>query len=255
MKPKVAIFKLTSCSGCQQVILNCENELLDIVGAVELAHFVEARRQNQPGPYDIGIVEGSVSTPEEVKRIKEIRAECKVLMALGTCAVFGGVQALRNWWSLDQIKRTVYEHPEAVEALAWSTGIDLYVPVDARLPGCAPDKEQLLDCLVGLLADKRPELATHSVCVECKLKGNLCLLVSQQAPCLGPVIRAGCGAACPSYGQACYGCFGPCEEANVAGLERIFESRLGLSREEIRRYFLKISSNAEAFSSFSGKNA
>lgn len=246
MKPKIGLFKFTSCSGCQQMILNCEQELLDILGAVEIVHFVEARRENSPGPYDVAIVEGSISTPEEVERIKEVRAQSKILVAVGACAVFGGLQALRNWWPLEAIKQEVYERPEEVEALAWSTGIDTYVPIEVSLQGCAPSKDQFLDCLVGLLLGKRPELTPHCVCVDCKLKGNVCLLIADGLPCMGPVTMAGCGAACPSHGRACYGCFGPSNDPHINGMGRVFE-RLGLSRKDIRRQFLRMNANAEAF--------
>ncbi|MBT9167341.1 MAG: NAD-reducing hydrogenase HoxS subunit delta [Syntrophomonadaceae bacterium] len=245
-KPKVAIFKFSSCSGCQLVFLNCEEELLDIAEVVDIAYFVEGKRDNKPGPYDIGFVEGAISCPEEVSRIKEIREQCQTLVAIGSCAIHGGLQALKNWKSLEWVKREVYPQPELVSTLEWAQGIDDYVPVDAYLPGCPIDKGQLLEFIKSVLLGRTPNLRRHSVCMECKMKENVCVLVAGDVPCMGPVTVAGCGALCPSYGRGCYGCFGPMDDPNPEFLARIFEKK-GLSNEDIVRQFRKITPNAEAF--------
>ncbi|MCC6446716.1 MAG: oxidoreductase [Armatimonadetes bacterium] len=245
-KPKIAIFKFSSCSGCQLVFLNCENELLDIAGALDIAYFVEAKRGGDPGPYDIGFVEGAITAPEEAERIKEVREQCKTLVAIGACACHGGIQSLKNWMKVEDLKKTVYEHPDKVSTLDWSTPVDMYVPIDAYLYGCPIDKDELLELVLSALIGRSPQLRPHAVCMECKLKGNPCLMISRKEACMGPVTRAGCAATCPSVGRACYGCHGPCNDPNVAGLARQFEG-LGLSGPEIVRRLRQFTGYAEAF--------
>jgi len=245
-KPKIAVFKFSSCSGCQLVFLNCENELLDIAGAVEIAYFVEAKRGGDPGPYDIGFVEGAITTPEEVERIHEVRRECKTLIAIGACATSGGIQSLKNWMNLEDLKKTVYEHPDKVSTLEWSTPVDMYVPVDGCLYGCPIDKNELLEFILSALIGRTPQLRPHAVCVECKLKGNTCLMVARNEPCMGGVTRAGCGALCPSVNRACYGCHGPGSDPNVISLAKQFEM-MGLSGPEIARRLRQFTGYAEAF--------
>jgi sulfhydrogenase subunit delta len=245
-KPKIAIFKFSSCSGCQLEFLNLENELLDLIGAIDIVYFVEAKRDNAPGPYDICFVEGAITTPEEVERVKEIRKECKLLVATGACATVGGVQALKNWADVEVYKKTVYEKPEEVHTLELSTGIDTYIPVDAYLHGCPIDKEELVEFIVSALLGRKPALRPYSVCMECKLNGNICLLTAYGIPCMGPVTRAGCKALCPTRGRGCYGCHGPMEDANPESMGRILE-RLGLSNDDIVRHFRMFTGNAEAF--------
>jgi sulfhydrogenase subunit delta len=214
-KPTVAVYKFSSCDGCQLGLLNLEDELLDIVGLVEFAYFLEARRQVLPGPYDIGLVEGSISTEEEAERIKKIRQECKTLIAIGTCATAGGVQALRNFGNLEQLTETVYQHPEYIHALPTSTAITDHVPVDFELWGCPINKYQAVEVIAALLHNRKPNLPEYSVCLECKRAGNTCVWVASGTPCLGPITRAGCGAICPHMNRGCYGCFGPCPTAEV----------------------------------------
>jgi len=243
-KPKIAVFKFTSCSGCQLEFLNIEDQLLDLVGAVDIAYFVEAKRENAPGPYDVAFVEGAISTPEEVERIKQIREQSSILVAVGACATSGGVPSIRNWKRTDFLKSTVYPEPSKVHTLEWATGIGVYVPVDLELRGCPFSRQQLLDAVVSLLLGKTPAFSTGPVCTECKLKDNVCLLVDKGEPCLGPVTVAGCGALCPSNGRACYGCFGPSDDPNVPGLVKIFEEK-GLSRDQILRVLRHVSGYAE----------
>ena len=233
-KPKVGIFKFASCSGCQLVFLNCEDELLDLVGALDIAYFPEAKRDNAPGPYDIAFVEGAITTPQEVQRILEIRRQSGLLVAIGACAVTGGLPSLKNWKRLPWIKSEVYPNPEWIDSLETAFGIDAYVRVDGYLKGCPISKSELLEFAVSALLGKVPNLRAHSVCVECKLNENVCLLTYEGARCMGPVTNAGCGALCPTNGRACYGCYGPNSDANVTSMGRIFE-RLGASRADIVR--------------------
>ena len=214
-KPTVAVYKFSSCDGCQLSLLNLEDELLELTGLVEIAYFLEARRRVLPGPYDIGLVEGSVTTEEEIERIKKIRRECKYLIALGTCATAGGVQALRNFGNVDLLTQTVYQHPEFIATLPTSTRIADHVKTDLELWGCPVNKYQVAEVVAALLQQRRPNLPEYPVCLECKLNGNICIMVAKGVPCLGPITRAGCGAICPSMHRGCYGCFGPCPTASV----------------------------------------
>jgi len=215
IKPKVAVHKFSSCDGCQLSILNLEDELLDLVGAIEVAFFLEATSAIQPGPYDIALVEGSVTTPHEVERLQKIRAESGVVVAIGTCATAGGIQSLRNFGDANAMAAFTYDHPEYLQYLETSTPIAEHIPVDLEIWGCPLNKYQLLEAIVALLQQRRPNLPTHSVCLDCKRKGVVCVMVAEGTPCLGPVTRTGCGALCPANGRGCYGCFGPAPEAEL----------------------------------------
>jgi sulfhydrogenase subunit delta len=217
-KPKVAVYKFSSCDGCQLSLLNLEDELLDLAGAVDIAYFIEATRTVKPGPYDIGIVEGSITTPHEAERIKDVRAECKYLIALGTCATAGGIQALRNFAKADEYAKTVYAHPEYLSYLEKSTSIAENVPVDLVIWGCPINKYTLVEVIAALLQNRRPNFPPSPVCLECKRNGTVCVVVAQGIPCLGPVVHGGCGALCPANGRGCYGCFGPSSVANFSAL-------------------------------------
>jgi len=208
-QPKVAVYKFSSCDGCQLSILNLEDELLDLAQAVDIAFFLEARSLVKPGPYDIALVEGSISTPHEAERIQEIRRETGYLVALGICATAGGIQSLRNFSHLDDLAWAVYEHPEYLQTLETSTPLSEHVKVDLELWGCPVNKYQVVEVISAFIQNRKPNLPTHSVCLDCKRNGTTCVLVAQGIPCLGPATRTGCGALCPASGRGCYGCFGP----------------------------------------------
>ncbi len=236
MKPKLAIWKFSSCDGCQLGLLDLEEELLQLAERVEIARFVEASRRVLPGPYDLSLVEGAVSAPEEVEQLRRIRERSRVLVAIGACATAGGIQGLRNFLDFDPVKVQVYPRPEIVRSLATATPVSEHVTVDFELHGCPVEKGQLLELVSALLAGRRPEIPAYSQCQECKAAGTPCIMVSRGEPCLGPVTRAGCGNRCPSVGRGCYGCFGPSEDANPAALGgRLAE--LGLEEATIRRWF------------------
>jgi len=245
-KPKIAVFKFASCDGCQLSLLDAEDELLLIAGAVEIANFPEASRRVLKGPYDIGLVEGSITTPHDVGRIRDIRKQCKVLITIGACATAGGIQALRNWKDVKDFARIVYASPEHIDALDRSMPIGSYVHVDFELRGCPINKHQLIEVLNAFLNKRKPTIPTHSVCIECKLRGNMCVLVAQEMPCLGPVTQAGCGAICPSYLRGCYGCFGPMENPNTASLS-VRLKECGESKHDIMLAFRGFNAYAEAF--------
>jgi sulfhydrogenase subunit delta len=245
-KPKVAVFKFASCDGCQLSLLDAEDELLLVAGAVDIANFPEASRRVVSGPYDIGLVEGSITTPHDVERVREIRKECRVLIAIGACATAGGIQALRNWKDVKEFTRTVYASPEYISTLDRSMPVGSYVHVDFELRGCPINKYQLLEVLNAYLNKRKPTIPTYSVCMECKLRGSVCVMVAQGTPCLGPATMAGCGAICPTYDRGCYGCFGPMENPNTGALAAHFEE-LGESRQDIMLAFRGFNAYAEAF--------
>jgi sulfhydrogenase subunit delta len=245
-KPRVAFYKFSSCSGCQQSMLNAEKQLVDVLNAIDFVYWIEAKRENLPGPYDLAIVEGSISTPHEVEMVKELREQAKVVIPIGACAVYGGPQALRNWADPEYLKKVSYEHPEYLDNLDTTTGIDSYIPVDYKVYGCGPNPAQLVEVVTDFLQGRTPNLPQHSVCVQCKLGGNVCLLVAGQQNCMGPVTVAGCGAACPSHKRGCYGCFGPMSAPNGMALAKRFEM-FGNSSDDIVRMFRNQNSNAPKF--------
>ncbi|MBI3175975.1 MAG: oxidoreductase [Chloroflexi bacterium] len=245
-KPTLAVYKFSSCDGCQLSILNMEDELLDIAGALDIAYFLEATRAERPGPYDIAIVEGSITTPHEAERIKEIRRQSKVLIALGTCATAGGIQSLRNFTDAKAYAQTVYDHPEFLHYLDTATPIAEHVPVDMELWGCPVNKGQVLEVISALLNNRRPNLPAYSVCLECKRRGTICVLVDKGIPCIGPATQAGCGAICPANGRGCYGCFGPTRSTNLDSLTNIL-TKLERTPGETVRLFRGISGYAPTF--------
>jgi sulfhydrogenase subunit delta len=216
MTRSLAVWKFASCDGCQLSLLDCEDDLLTLAGELDIAYFLEAGRAEVRDDYDISIVEGSITTEHDAQRIREIRARSGVLIAIGACANAGGVQALRNFAAIEDFTSLVYARPEYISTLARSTPASEHVHVDFELQGCPPDKGQLLEVISAHLNRRRPAIAAHSVCVECKRAGNVCVLVAHGTPCLGPLTHAGCGALCPRYHRGCYGCFGPAEAADTA---------------------------------------
>ncbi|MEU2266702.1 oxidoreductase [Streptomyces olindensis] len=216
--PTLAVFKLASCDGCQLTLLDCEDELLALAGQVRIAHFLEASSAVTPGPYDLTLVEGSVTTPADAERVREIRAQSRHLVTIGACATAGGIQALRNFADVEEFTRAVYARPDYIDVLATSTPVSDHVDVDFELRGCPIDRAQLLEVITAYLAGRKPDIPSHSVCFACKRRGTVCVTVAHDTPCLGPVTHAGCGAICPAYGRGCYGCFGPSGTPNLRAL-------------------------------------
>jgi coenzyme F420-reducing hydrogenase gamma subunit len=245
-RPKLAVWKFASCDGCQLSLLDCEDELLAIAGAVEIAHFLEASSGIVEGPYDLSLVEGSITTAEDAERIQRVRATSKALVTIGACATAGGIQALRNFADVDEFARVVYARPEYVSTLETSTPIASHVRVDFELRGCPIDKRQLLEVISAFLHGRKPEVASTSVCFECKRRGNVCVMVAHGTPCLGPVTHAGCGALCPTYDRGCYGCFGPMETPNTVSLTRQLKV-LGMGDRGVERVFRTFNAAAPEF--------
>jgi sulfhydrogenase subunit delta len=235
-KPKLAVWKFSSCDGCQLSLLDCEDELLAIADEVEIAYFLEASSATVKGSYDLSIVEGSITTAGDAERIQRVRRQSRRLVTIGACATAGGIQALRNFADVKEFISAVYASPEYVNTLATSTAISAHVTVDFELRGCPIDKRQLLEVITAFLAGRKPNIASTSVCTECKMHGTVCVMVARGTPCLGPVTHAGCGAICPAYNRGCYGCFGPKETPNTASLTRELRV-LGMSNRDVDRVF------------------
>ncbi|GAB3468755.1 NADH-quinone oxidoreductase subunit B family protein [Azotobacter salinestris] len=244
-RPRLAVWKFASCDGCQLSLLDCEDELLLLADALEIAYFAEASSTLAEGPYDLSLVEGSITTAHDAERIREVRRQSKFLVTIGACATAGGIQALRNFADVNDYLAVVYASPQYIETLATSTPIAAHVPVDFELRGCPINKVQLLEVISAFLAGRKPAIPTYSVCIECKRRGNLCVMV-QGTPCLGPVTHAGCGALCPGCRRGCYGCYGPMETPDTAMLARQW-SAMGVAPRDIRRAFHTFNAWAPAF--------
>ncbi|HLE89130.1 MAG TPA: oxidoreductase [Candidatus Limnocylindria bacterium] len=244
-RPRVGVVKLASCDGCQLTLLDLEDELIAIGQRFDLVEFPEATSRRSAGPYDVLLVEGSISTPEQLEQIVELRARSKLLVTIGACATAGGIQAMRNWSNEPEWRASVYPNPEDVESLATATPVADHVTVDAELRGCPIDGRQLLELLTALRLGRRPQLPDEAVCNECKRLGRVCVLVASDLPCLGPLTATGCRALCPGYNRACYACFGPKDAPNTASLSRWLAD--GRAPAEVDRLFAFFNGYAPAF--------
>ncbi len=251
--PLLAVWKFTSCDGCQLSLLDCEDQLLALAERLEFAHFPEASSRRLPGPYDLSLVEGSITTPEQVRQIQWVREQSAVLVAIGACATAGGIQALRNLAEVEDYVSTVYADPAYIATLETSTAISQHVRVDFELRGCPISKEQLLEVISAFLNRRRAQIPRHSVCIECKLAGTVCVSVSRGLNCLGPATQAGCGALCPRYGRACFGCYGPKENANPDALAVYWHEELGAEPVRIVETLRNFNADAEPFRRAAGR--
>ncbi len=233
-KPKVAFFDFAGCEGCQLTVIDLLQTQLDLIDAVEIVQFREAMSE-QGEDYQIAFVEGSCTRPSDEERLRRIREQAEIVVALGACAHTGGVNAMKNLKPLDQVRRCVYgESADYYETYA-ARPISAVIKVDAFIPGCPIDREEFARVVKALLLGKRPPVPDYPVCVECKLRENICLLLTGQ-PCLGPVTRAGCGAICPQYGIGCDGCRGLIPNPNENAMKEVL-ARAGLTVEEIQSRF------------------
>jgi sulfhydrogenase subunit delta len=234
-KPKVGIYGLTSCAGDQLVILNCEDELLDIVGALDIKSFPMAISGGDDNcPLDIVFVEGTVVQPEDEAMLKKLRERATLLIALGTCAVWGGIPAMKNEVAPEELNRKVYGPGGKIFKTLVPQPLSHFVKVDFAISGCPIEKEQLLQAVACLLHGDLPRLPNYAVCTECKMAEHLCLLVEKGQLCLGPITVAGCKARCPSYGRPCIGCRGPVEEANISSEVRVLKEK-GFTPSDIQK--------------------
>jgi coenzyme F420-reducing hydrogenase gamma subunit len=251
-KLRIAVHKFASCDGCQLAFLNLGTPLLDLASQVEIVHFAEAGPVNPGAGVDVAFVEGSISTAEDSERIRRIRAVSRFLITIGACATAGGLQALRNLADGRAWLSAVYAHPEYIDALATSTPVAAHVKVDFELWGCPVNSHQVLAALRALLEGAAPRPESDKVCLECKRRQNVCVLVTKGTACLGPVTRTGCGAICPRFGRDCYACYGSAENSNTTALRQRFEG-LGLVPEAIDRRFLSFNAAAPVFLDAAGK--
>ena len=244
--PRLAVWKFASCDGCQLTLLDAEDHLMGIAGAIEIAYFPEASRGVVEGRYNLSLVEGSITTAHDAARIREVREVSDTVVTIGACATAGGIQALRNWGDVDEFLSIVYAHPQYIETLDTSTPISDHVKVDFELRGCPISKYQLLEVVDAYLHRRKPNVPGHSVCVECKLRGTNCVMVAQGIPCMGPITQAGCGAICPAYDRGCYGCFGPAESPNIDSLASWW-GQLGVSDGDLVRALRTFNAYAPEF--------
>jgi sulfhydrogenase subunit delta len=234
-KPIVGIFGLTSCAGDQLVILNCEDELLKIADRFDIVDWVMAQSKNEEScSIDVALVEGVVAQEDDIERLKKIRERAKIVIAIGTCAVFGGVAAMKNQIPREVMKKEVYgDNIEFIDSVK-AQPIGSFVKVDYTLPGCPIEKPQLLQMLSSLAVGDVPEILNIPVCMECKMRENICLVVEKSAVCAGSLTVAGCNARCPSHNVPCGGCHGPVEETHYDANVTMFKES-GISREEIEK--------------------
>lgn len=249
-KPKLAVWKFASCDGCQLSLLDCEDEILALSELIQIANFPEASRNVIEGPYDLSLVEGSITTPHDKERIQQVREQSKFLVTIGACATSGGIQALRNYQDVTDYINIVYAKPEYIKTLTTSTAISDHVKVDFELNGCPINKYQLLEVIKSFLLEKKPNIPASSVCLECKRKGNTCVMVAHNTPCLGPITHAGCGALCPSYNRGCYGCYGPKETTNATALMHWLEQE-NVPNKTIVRLLRNFNNQAQPFAKVS----
>jgi len=255
-KLKIAVFKMTGCAGCQMELLRLEEELPFVLEIAEIQYFVMAKRENLEGPYDVSFVEGSISTPRELEELRDLRQRSRIVVAFGDCACHGCVPSILNWVPRDVAAKAVYENFEAIHSKKESyqkiCPLDEFVSVDIRLRGCPPHKSMILEVLRSIVLGAKPFLRRHPVCVECKLRENVCILTFEKRPCMGPVTAAGCGAICPTANRECEGCYGPMSDANASSLAQQF-LKIGLTRDDITRKFRKYAGITQAFAGEAGE--
>jgi len=251
-KPRIAVHKFASCDGCQLAFLSLGEPLLALSREVDIVHFAEAGPVDPDASVEITFVEGSVTTPDDIERIQRIRAHSRYLVTIGACATAGGLQALRNLVDGHGWLASVYARPDAIAALATSTPVARHVRVDLELWGCPVNSRQVLAALRALLDNVVPSEEHDKVCLECKRRQTVCVMVTQGAACMGPVTRTGCGALCPSFGRDCYACYGPAENLNAPALRRRLAG-LGLKPAAIDRRFLSFNAAAPEFLRAAGK--
>jgi len=235
MKPRVAVFSFTGCEGCSLAILECENELLDILNLVDVVRWREAMSETTED-IDIALVDGSITTPADVERIKKIRQMAKMVVPIGSCAHTGGLNAMKNKYDMAEVKKMYFETIPA-------RPVSAVVPVEFALPGCPIDREEFIETIKQLCIGKTPKLPNYPVCVECKRKENVCVFYKGQF-CMGPITRAGCGAICPSFGAGCEGCRGLIDNPNENAHKEVLEE-FGLTAQDIINHFTMFNSYKE----------
>jgi sulfhydrogenase subunit delta len=234
-RPKVGVFGLTGCAGDQLVILNCEDELLELVELLDIRDFLMASSENDVAArLDVALVEGAVLSLRDEERLRTIRARSDVLVALGTCAMYGGVPVMDREHDRAELLKQVYGEAGGRYDARPTRALHEVVPVDLAIPGCPIEKDEFLDAVASILRGDPPLRREQPVCVECRLREGRCLLTLPGGFCLGPVTAGGCHARCPAMGVGCVGCRGPAVDANLPSALALFEER-GVPREEVLR--------------------
>jgi len=250
-RPRIGIFKYSSCAGCQFQLLFFQEEVVQTLEAVEIVYGrMETSAGNADGPFDVALIDGAITEAWQADELKRVRQVSTYLVPIGSCAVNGGVPAIKNLEPELDVQRRVYPDVAPIHSMR-AEPVDRYVRVDAYVRGCPMSERDLHELVTSLLLGRPPHGSDYSVCVECKLKGNTCVLVARGEPCMGPVTNGGCGALCPSNGRACYACWGALPGANAPALARRFEE-LGLSPEEIVRRFSEFGFPALEFRTAAG---
>ena len=249
-KPKVGIFSFTSCAGCQFEILDLEDELLDIFEATDVTHFPMAKAKNDEGPFDIAVVEGAITTKKEARELKVIRKKSKFLIAIGSCATYGGVPAIKDWYTEEEIEVPVYKSTNVVKSIR-ADGIAKYVKVDYFMHGCPPNKYEFLNVIKDLIVGKTPKQPDYPVCKECRENKNPCLL-QMGKPCMGPITNGGCDSVCTNKSIPCKGCRGPLEDANIDPIVHLYE-KMGYSDEDVKKFFIAFAGTSKIFNKYVGQ--
>ncbi len=235
-KPRIGIFKYSCCAGCQFQLIFFQRHLLAMLGAVDIVYGrMETDRDEAQGPFDLALIEGAITESWQADELKRVRDCSKLLVPIGSCATNGGIPAIKNLTNERDIQGRVYDELSTIHAMR-AAPVHHYVRVDAMLRGCPAGERDLAELVSSLLLDRKPRVVDTAVCVECKARGNTCILVAEGKPCMGPVTNGGCGALCPSNHRACYACWGPLPNANGPALAREFE-RMGVPPEQIVRLF------------------
>jgi len=233
-KPKIAFHDFTSCEGCQLQVLNCEDEMLDILGAVDIVEFREAI-DNRADAYDISFIEGSITRESDKPRLKQIRERSKICVAIGACACTGGLNVMKNFRGLPESMKKVYGDKADWYETSWALPVDAVIKIDYKIHGCPIPKGEFLEVVKALLAGRQPQIPDYPVCVECKLRENVCLYHKGQY-CMGVVARAGCTAWCPSYGGRCYACRGLITDPNNNAAKDVLDE-FGMTVEQVMGEF------------------
>jgi sulfhydrogenase subunit delta len=233
-KPKVGVFGLAGCGGCQLEILNLEDDLVDFIKAVDIVHFTEAISEHSD-TYEVALIEGSVSTQHDLERLEHFAKTAKIVVAVGACASTGGLNCLKNDYGTEKAKKLVYGNRKNWIDAIDTKPIDAYVKVDYHARGCPPNRAEIVDIVRSLIVGKEPELPSYPVCVECKRLGNTCVY-ELGLTCMGPVSLAGCNARCPSSTSGCEACRGFIEDPNINAQKDLLEE-YGLTLEDIMEGF------------------
>jgi coenzyme F420-reducing hydrogenase gamma subunit len=229
-KPKIAFFDFTSCEGCQLTVVDSLQTHPELLQVVDIVQFREAMTEKSED-YLVAFIEGSCTRESDEARLKQIRERAGLVVALGACAHLTGVNALKYLHPLDEVRRYVYgDHADWYETYD-ARPIEAVIPVDFAIPGCPIDRDEFIAVVKALLLGKKPPIPDYPLCVECKLRENVCLFF-QGKVCMGPVTRAGCKAICPTYGQSCEACRGFITNPNDSSMRHVLEEN-GLTVEGI----------------------